>query len=71
MAAYNIAVSYEMRNNFDEAIEWAKLSKERFKEVKSWKIGELVKKMADDYIEVLNVRKEDSVKLNEQLGAGL
>ncbi len=71
VAAYNIAVSYEMRNDFEEAVAWANISKEKFGKVKSWQINKQISHFSDDYINILENRKSDSEKLNEQLGGAL
>ena len=68
ISAHNIALSYEMRNDFDEAIEWAKISKKQFGELKSWQINNSIVKMSEEYIDILLERQKDSIKLNEQLG---
>ncbi len=73
-AALNIAVFYEMRDNFEEAINWATIAKEL-----AYKVDEIdfinpifISSTTNyapikTYLEVLEKRKENAILLNQQM----
>jgi hypothetical protein len=68
MAALNIALSYEMRNNFEEALAWADVSRNLFNKMGSMGASNLNKMQAQQYYLRLKEREDEKVKLENQLG---
>ncbi len=67
-AAYNLALSYEIRNDFQEAKAWAEISRNLFETLKSIQVSEIERKMAFKYFESLNERFAETEALHKQLG---
>jgi hypothetical protein len=63
LAAYNLAVAYEMKNNFDSAFVWINKAKDIFT---TREIPDLLK-TTKKYIAVLNGRLVDKQKIEEQI----
>jgi hypothetical protein len=71
MAAFNIALSFEVRGDFEEAVAWAKVSKDLFEDMSAARVSALDKVRSTMYTEELNERIRETQKLEEQVGAGL
>lgn len=71
MAAFNIALSFEVRGDFVEALAWAEVSKNLFEEMGAFRVSSLDKVRAVKYFEELNERIKETQMLEEQVGAGL
>jgi hypothetical protein len=64
--AHNIALSYEVLGDFEEAVKWSAHSKLLFKPTSSWFVQE--KALTDDYYNTILKRALHAKKLAEQLG---
>lgn len=71
MAAFNIALSFEVRGDFEEAVAWAQVSKKLLDEMNTFRVSNLDKIRTIMYIEELNERISEIQKLEEQVGAGV
>lgn len=71
MAAFNIALSFEVRGDFKEAVAWAEISKKLFEEMSPVRVSTPDKVRTTLYTEELNERIRETQKLEEQVGAGL
>ena len=71
MAAFNIALSFEVAGDFVEAAAWAEVSKNLFEEMSTFRVSSLDKVRSVMYTEELNERIREIQKLEEQVGAGL
>lgn len=69
MAAFNLALSFEMRSDFDEALAWADISKKSFSNLKFLQSKGSLKNRATLYYLRLQERLNEQNKLNEQFGA--
>lgn len=65
--ATNIALAYEMNDEFSVAGEWAEKAKTFFQNASSKKYSKEIKYL-DEYVKVLQERDQNNVKLNEQYG---
>ncbi|MGQ1946550.1 DUF6340 family protein [Geofilum sp. OHC36d9] len=68
MAAHNIALSYEMRNNFSEAMAWADVSRNLFDKPGAVSAAGMYKIQSQHYYLRLKEREDEKVKLESQLG---
>lgn len=71
MAAFNLALSFEVVGDFVEAAAWAEVSKNIFGEMSTFRVSSLDKIRSVMYTEELNERIRETQKLEEQVGAGL
>jgi hypothetical protein len=71
MAAFNIALSFEVAGDFVEAAAWAEVSKNLFDEMSPFRVSSLDKVRSIMYTEELNERIRETQKLEEQVGAGI
>ncbi len=70
MAAFNLALSFEMRGDFSEAVAWAEISHNQFEALSSWRASSSIKKTSLLYYLRLKERLDEKNKLHEQLGSG-
>lgn len=68
MAAFNLALSYEVRGDFAEALAWSDISRQLFEKLGSMGASEDEKKMSRLYYIEIAERYQQIRKLNEQLG---
>ena len=71
MAALNLALSFEMRGDFTEAMAWAEISHNQFEALSSWRVSSSIKNSSFLYYLRLKERVNEKSKLHEQFGAGL
>jgi len=71
MAAYNIALSFEVRGDFVEAAAWAQVSEQIFMELNSFAANSVEVSRASWYLAELNKRIKESELLEDQIGAVL
>jgi hypothetical protein len=69
MAAFNIALSYEVRSNFDEAIAWADICNKLIEKMGSIRFSNYEKKLANLYYTQLTERMQQIKKLDAQIGS--
>lgn len=69
MAAYNLALSYEVRGDFLEALAWAERSKALFDDLGTARVSETERKRVGNYIQELERRRDEELKLQLQVGA--
>ena len=69
MAAYNLALSYEVRGDFVEALAWAERSKALFDDLGTARVSETERKRVGNYIQELERRRDEELKLQLQVGA--
>ena len=68
MAAYNMALYYELKGDFPEALDWAEKSLSLFEEHYKEKKQHANVKQAKSYVDILTKRIEIDKKINVQLG---
>ena len=71
ISAFNIALSYEIRGDFDEAAAWADKSRALFQDLGSLSASSLDVDRAERYYNELKDRIKEAEKLQEQVGLGL
>lgn len=69
MAAFNLALSFEMRGDFSEAMAWAEISHNQFEALSSWRASSYIKNNSLLYYLRLKERLDEKSKLHEQLGS--
>ncbi|MCL2072902.1 MAG: tetratricopeptide repeat protein [Marinilabiliaceae bacterium] len=67
-AAFNIALSYEVRGNFDEAVAWSEISYKLFRKMGAFRSSNYEKIISYHYYFLLNERQQQKDKLDEQIG---
>ena len=67
-AAYNIALSYEVRGDFDEAVAWGAISSYLFQKMGAMRVSKYEKRLSYQYYFQLNERLQQKIKLDEQIG---
>ena len=67
-AAYNLALSYEVRGDFDEALAWGDISQQLFDKLGSFKASQYDKGLARLYYIQLSERYQQKQKLDNQIG---
>ncbi|GHU79308.1 hypothetical protein FACS1894145_3170 [Bacteroidia bacterium] len=65
--ATNIALAYEMKDEFNKAGEWAKEAKAFFQDASENKYSKEISYL-EEYIKALQEREKNNIKLNEQYG---
>jgi hypothetical protein len=71
MAAFNIALSFEVRGDFVEAAAWAEVSNNLFNQMSTFRVSAMDKVRGVTYIQELNERIRETQKLEEQVGGGI
>ncbi|MDR2928918.1 MAG: tetratricopeptide repeat protein [Cytophagaceae bacterium] len=67
-AAFNIALSYEVRGDFEEAVAWGNISQQLFENLSTIKASESVKSNVNLYSIQLSERYQEKTKLDAQIG---
>jgi hypothetical protein len=67
-AAFNLALSWEMRGNFEEALAWADRSSKGYEDLGFLSYSVHEKNIADMYLVELSIRKQQKKRLDEQIG---
>lgn len=67
-AALNLALSYEVRENYDEAVAWADISRQLFDKLSLLRISDFDKRAATLYYITLSERIQQKKRLDEQFG---
>jgi len=68
LAAFNIALSYEVRGNFDEAVAWGEISQVLFNKLGGMRSSRYEKNITKYYTLQLIERQQQKTKLDEQIG---
>jgi len=70
ITSFNIALSYEVQGDFDEAVAWGKISQKLFDNLGSMRSSKYEKKIIKYYNIQLVERQQQKKKLDEQIGGG-
>ena len=68
LASFNIALSYEIRGDFSEAIAWGEISYKLFKKLSSLRVSNYERNIVKIYLLQLTERQRQKEKLDEQIG---
>ena len=68
ISALNIALSYEVRGDFDEAVAWCKISQRFFENLGGLRVSNYERKIVTLYNLQLIERQQQKKKLDEQIG---
>lgn len=69
ISAFNIALSYEVRGEFDEAVAWGKITQKLFDNMSTLRASKYEKNITKYYNIQLVERQQQKLKLDDQIGS--